>query len=49
MMLAFVPILLFLVGVGLAVYAIQLAIRLVNAVEQIARTIAALPPDRPPL
>jgi hypothetical protein len=45
--LAFIPFLVFLVWLALFVYAIQLATRFVKAVEQIARSFAERPPDRP--
>ncbi|MEO8519923.1 MAG: hypothetical protein ABI603_01090 [Acidobacteriota bacterium] len=45
----FVPFLVFLVWLGAVVYVILLATRLVNAVEQIARSLAPRLPDRPQL
>jgi hypothetical protein len=41
-----VPLLMFLTWLGLIVYLIVLATRLVTAVEQIARAVGQRPPDR---
>jgi hypothetical protein len=41
------PLLVLLVYLGLIIYGVFLASRLVTAVEQIARALAARPPDRP--
>jgi hypothetical protein len=42
-----VPLLLMLLWIGLIVYLLVLATRLVSAVEQIARSLAPRGPDRP--
>jgi hypothetical protein len=46
-LLSLVPMLFLLVWLGLIVYGVLLATRLVNAVEQIARSLAERPPERP--
>jgi hypothetical protein len=45
--LPILPLLVFLLWLGLIVYAIVLATRLVNAVERIASALAQRPPDSP--
>jgi hypothetical protein len=47
-MMQFFPGLFFLLWIGILIYAVVLATRLVNAVEQIARSLAQRS-DRPPL
>ena len=44
---AFFPFLLLLAWLGLLLYAVILATRLVKAVEQIARAVSQRPPDAP--
>lgn len=44
---AFLPFLVFLVWLGIIIYVVFLATRFVNAVEQIARSLAQRLPDRP--
>jgi hypothetical protein len=45
---AFLPFLVFLLWLGVIVYVLLLLTRLVNAVEQIARSLPQRLPDRPP-